>query len=385
MSGIGNLPSNYKQTEAEVFAQSSGKDEKQPPAVKPVKQKFGAFGSRYMSYPISRSNQEKTGDTLRIKCIEYVPATGENGLFGITVKNAIEDVTIKDKTGKIIGESSRVKKNRKGPIEIIPKFTDANSRIRNANQQNQKTKFFIELPIPQEINDSQSVTWGDDRINAIELAGVAMASRILQRGGLRAIQDARAAIQALGQGVKIPGVNEETQNAIRASLAGAAVGALGGNTSAQSIITRSTGQILNNNLELLFQNVNLRSFPYSITFSPRTSKEAQVVKAIIRSLKQSMAPKAGEYNDGAQGLFIKSPDVFQLQFLRDGQDHPFLHQFKLCALTGMNVNYTNAGTYTSYSDGTPVNIKMDVTFKEINPIYNEDYLPGNGSGDGVGF
>ena len=25
-----------------------------------VKQKFGAFGDRYMSYPISRSNQEKT-------------------------------------------------------------------------------------------------------------------------------------------------------------------------------------------------------------------------------------------------------------------------------------------------------------------------------------
>ena len=385
MSGIGNLPSNYKQTEAAIFAQSSGKDEKQPPAVKPIKQKFGAFGSRYMSYPISRSNQEKTGDTLRIKCIEYVPATGENGLFGITVKNALEDVTIKDKTGKIIGESTRVKKNRKGPIEIIPKFTDANSRIRTANQQNQKTKFFIELPIPQEINDSQSVTWGDDRVNAVELAGVAMASRILQRGGLGAIQDARAAIQALGQGVKIPGVNEETQNAIRASLAGAAIGALGGNVSAQSIIARSTGQILNNNLELLFQNVNLRSFPYSITFSPRRSKEAQVVKAIIRSLKQSMAPKAGEFNDGAQGLFIKSPDVFQLQFLRDGQDHPFLHNFKLCALTGMNVNYTNAGTYTSYSDGTPVNIKMDVTFKEINPIYNEDYLAGNGSGDGVGF
>ena len=54
------------------------------------------------------------------------------------------------------------------------------------------------------------MTWGDDRVNAVELAGVAMASRILERGGLGAIQDARAAIQALGQGVKIPGVNEES-------------------------------------------------------------------------------------------------------------------------------------------------------------------------------
>ena len=384
MSGIGNLPSNYKQTEAAVFAQSSDKDEKQPPSVKPNKQKFGAFDSRYMSYPISRSNQEKTGDTLRIKCIEYVPSSSTTPNFGVTVKNYMEEVTLTNKeTGKVVGVEERVIKDRKGPIEIIPKFTDANSRIRSANQQNEKTKFFIELPIPQEINDSQSVTWGDDRVNAIELAGVAVASKLLQSG--KPLQDARAAIQALGQGVKIPGVTPETQNAIRASLAGAAIGALGGNVSATSIISRSTGQILNNNLELLFQNVNLRSFPYSITFSPRGSDEAKVVKAIIRSLKQSMAPKAGEYNDGAQGLFIKSPDVFQLQFLRDGQDHPFLHNFKLCALTGMNVNYTNAGTYASYNDGTPVNIKMDVTFKEINPIYHEDYLAGNGSGDGVGF
>ena len=78
-------------------------------------------------------------------------------------------------------------------------------------------------------------------------------------------------------------------------------------------------------------------------------------------------------------------NLFQLQYLRDGKDHPFLNNFKLCALTGMNINYTNAGTYTSYSDGTPVNIRMDVTFKEINPVYAEDYLPGNGSGMGVGF
>ena len=339
-----------------------------------------------MSYPISRSNQEKTGDTLRIKCMEYVPSNGKN--FGVTVNNALEEVFEKNADGtKGKSKGTRMIKGdkRKGPIEIIPRFTDANSRIRNANQQNEKTKFFIELPIPQEINDSQSVTWGDDRVNAIELAGVAVASRLIEKGGLGAIQDARSAITALGQGVSVPGVTPETQNAIRASLAGAAIGALGGNVTATSMIARSTGQILNNNLELLFQNVNLRSFPYSITFSPRGEKEAQVVKAIIRSLKQSMAPKAGEYNDGAQGLFIKSPDIFQLQFLRDGQDHPFLHNFKLCALTGMNVNYTNAGTYASYSDGTPVNIRMDVTFKEINPIYHEDYLPGNGAGEGVGF
>ena len=50
----------------------------------------------------------------------------------------------------------------------------------------------------------------------------------------------------------------------------------------------------------------------------------------------------------------------------------------------MAVNYTNSGTYSSYADGTPVNIRMNLTFKEINPIYFEDYLLENGDG-GVGY
>ena len=145
-----------------------------------------------------------------------------------------------------------------------------------------------------------------------------------------------------------------------------------------------TGHILNNNLELLFSGVNLRSFPFSFTFSPRNPKESDVVKNIIRSLKMSMAAKAGEFNGSAQGIFLKSPDLFQLDYLKDGKNHPFLNRFKLCALTGMSVNYTNAGTYASYNDGTPVNIRMNVTFKEINPIYHEDYGEAT-SGSGVGF
>ena len=51
----------------------------------------------------------------------------------------------------------------------------------------------------------------------------------------------------------------------------------------------------------------------------------------------------------------------------------------------MSVNYTNSGTYSSYEDGTPVNLRMDLTFKEINPIYHEDYLPFNGADAGVGY
>ena len=344
---------------------------------------------RYLSYPIARSMQEKTGDTLQIKCVEFIPP--ENGAtMGMQVENLFHDITLKDGTVKknyIMSQKEREDFNTRNPNKPIGepslKFEFSNATTRHKDRTT--TKYYIELPMPQELNDSNSVTWGDDRVNAIELAGLAVAQQMMKDGVVGSIDNAQKAIRALNAGISIPGLNEDTQNAIRAAISGAAVGQLGGNISAQSVVTRATGQILNNNLELLFKGVNLRSFPYSITFSPRNPKEGRVVKSIIRSLKMSMAAKAGEYNGGAQGIFLKSPDVFQLRYLRDGRDHPFLNNFKLCALTGLNLNYTNAGTYSSYEDGTPVNIRMDVTFKEINPIYFEDYLPGNGTGDGVGF
>ena len=389
------LPSDYKQTEAREFNPETnsgikliqgGKKKKSTP------QNFrnSAGKQAYMSYPIARSMRENTGDTLRIKCVEYIAMdeATDGSFMGVKLNDAVIKLNNKDGTVDRVANTTKNRekyqefsKEKFQKPEFEASFTDANTRIKN----NTKTKYNIELPMPQEVNDSNQVTWGDDKMNAIQLAGLAIAKDIMEEGPANAIQKSQQAIRAMMSGVKLPDIGTETTNAVRAALAGAAVGALGGNVSADSVIARSTGQILNSNLELLFQGVNLRTFPYSITFSPRSTDEALVVKAIIRSLKQSMSPKAGNYNGSAQGIFLQSPDLFQLEYLKDGAPHPFLNKFKLAALTGMSVNYTNSGTYSSYEDGTPVNLRMDLTFKEINPIYHEDYLPFNGADEGVGF
>lgn len=367
----------FKKISENVFSKVTGKgDGEQFEGVN-----FGPGGSRYMSYPIARSNQEKTGDTLRIACVEFI-APKDGGLTsGIQVENATYVNSYADgKTTVINNDANRkaslAKAKEKGISIDLPglptltaELTDANTRM--SNSQAKRTKYYIELPMPQEVNDQYSVTWGDDRVNALEVAALSVAQKAMKRDGLA---EARNAVASLMGNVNIPELNEGTQDAVRAAISGAAVGSLGSQVSASSVIARSTGQILNSNLELLFQGMNLRSFPYSITFSPRSQEEGRVVKAIIRSLKQSMAPRAGEYNgNSAQGIFLKSPDVFQLTYLRDGNPHPFLNRMKLTALTGLNINYTNSGTYSSYEDGTPVNIRMDMTFKELNPIYSEDY------------
>ena len=332
----------------------------------------------YLSYPVKRNAAEETGDTLLIKCIQYTPPKPGEGM-GLTA-----DINYYDKSEGFKGNGITIagqegKRGQTGSVAtgVRYKFNEANTRMRKTADKN--TKYYIELPIPQEVNDANSVTWGEDSLNIFQLAGLAAAQRIMTRPG-ETFQDVANLIQ---KGIDLPNVDDNVKNAVLAGISGQAINALGGNVSPGSVIARSTGQILNSNLELLFKGVNLRSFPFSVTFSPRNFEEAIRVKTIIRYLKQTMAPKTG-VEGGGTGIFLKSPDVFSLRYLHKGADHPFLNSFKLCALTGLNVNYTNAGTYASYDGGTPVNIRMNMTFKELNPIYSEDY-EGMGDSDGVGF
>ena len=332
----------------------------------------------YLSYPVKRNAAEETGDTLLIKCIEYTPPKPGEGM-GLTA-----DINYYDKSEGFKGNGISIagKEGGRGQTGSVAtglkfKFNEANTRMRKTADKN--TKYYIELPIPQEVNDANSVTWGEDSLNIFQLAGLAAAQRIMTNPG----ESFQEVSQLLQKGVDLPNVDDNVKNAVLAGISGQAINALGGNVSPGSVIARATGQILNSNLELLFKGVNLRSFPFSVTFSPRNFEEAIRVKTIIRYLKQTMAPKTG-VEGGGTGIFLKSPDVFSLRYMHRGADHPFLNSFKLCALTGLSVNYTNAGTYASYDGGTPVNIRMNMTFKELNPIYSEDY-EGMGDNDGVGF
>ena len=47
----------------------------------------------------------------------------------------------------------------------------------------------------------------------------------------------------------------------------------------------------------------------------------------------------------------------------------------------MKVNYSASGSYSSFYDGTPTHMTLDLQFKEINPLFKEDY---DGT-KGVGF
>ena len=339
---------------------------------------------KILSYPVAVTPEENNGSRLLIKCFEYLPP--KNTLtYGGKTKTAKKKFTDtygnKYKIGDtLLGED---KKPLLYPTNVGMKSFGASDEISRSGV---SSLYYVELPIPQDVNDSNTVTWGDSSLNILQLAGLAVTQGFLNRPGAT-FNEIRGLITD-GMLDENSGLSPELRNSLSTIIAGKAIDNLGGQIRPNQALGRATGEILNTNLELLFDSVNLRSFPFSITFSPRNQVESMRVKHIIRAFKSSMAAKRkSSKSDSPQGgIFLKAPDVFHLRYLHNGKDHPFLNSFKHCALTGMSVNYTNAGTFASYSDGTPVSIQMNLTFKELNPIYQEDY-EGFSANDslGVGF
>ena len=248
-------------------------------------------------------------------------------------------------------------------------------------QNNIKTpEAIILLPIPQNVQDQNSVGWGDGSLNAFELAGAQGVGKVISGSTFG---------QALGKAGsefinKIMGsaVSGNLQDQTTGLFSAAALQTLGANIQTSDIVARTTGQVLNPNMELLFKGVSLREFAFEYDLAPRDGNEAKEIKKIITTLKRAMAPRTSSDNSTGSGLFISAPRVFQLEYRSGSKKHPFLHSFKPMAMKGMSVNYTGSGNYSVYGDSTPIHMKISMNFQELNPIYFEDY---SDKDTGVGY
>ena len=307
-----------------------------------------------LRYPNNRI--ESSTDYLEIKIVEYTP----NSKLNSSIKGGQTQTKKEGKVDGGEGLSSSQESTVMGALKSGSKMETATSRARKA-----KPLAYINLPIPQNLADNNSVNWSSDSLDPLKALGANIAMTGMTNPG-KLLSDMK---DLTGFGT----IDDNLKNAILAKLAGSAVGA-------DSLMTRATGQILNPNMEVLFNGPNIRSFPFEFTFAPRSMSEAQQVKQIIRTIKKHSAPKG----DSGNGFFIKSPDVFILTYKKGGSPHPFLNVFKPMALESIAINYTASNTYSTFHDGTPTIMKMTLQLQELNPIYSEHYDEGEGL-QGVGY
>ena len=235
--------------------------------------------------------------------------------------------------------------------------------------QDQSTIGRVYLPIPSGIQDQNGCDWSDGTMNAMQSALSQIALDGIRNNMESAVGTLKQQLDiATGTG------KDDVKDALAMTIAGDAAGVPG-------LLTRATGAVLNPNLELLFRKPTLRPFNFVFNLAARNSDEADEIVRIIRFFKQGMAPIRTESN-----LFLKTPHTFKIKYIHEDTDsHPFLNQFKECALKSFQVNYTPNGNYATFRDGKMVSYQITMGFQELEAVYNDDYGDTDALPSQIGF
>ena len=124
----------------------------------------------------------------------------------------------------------------------------------------------------------------------------------------------------------------------------------------------SAGLAQNPQVEILYQKTGHREFMFDFKMSARSEAEAAAIRKIIKEFKFHSAP---ELLRGSSGRFFIPPAEFDIKFFYNGKENTNIHKISSCVLIGIDINYAAAGQWTTFTDGMPVDISMQLRFKEL--------------------
>ena len=218
----------------------------------------------------------------------------------------------------------------------------------------------VVLPMQPSLEETREIDWGGNNLDLVRATAAGLAMNSI---GSNNFKDAANALNTAKEELKGMLQDEGTKRFITAYFAGQAIGN-------NALTQRATGQVLNPNLELLFNGPKLRDFNFNFELTPRSEEESEIIKKIIRFFKKHSAPKQTNKN-----LFLKTPDVFFIEYIfNDAVKHPYLNKIKPCALRRLSVNYTPDGNYMTYGDsGSMTKYTLQMGFGELEPVFESDY------------
>ena len=136
------------------------------------------------------------------------------------------------------------------------------------------------------------------------------------------------------------------------------------------IIQKQAGIARNPLSELLFTNIDRRTFTHKFSFFPRSKAEADSVREIIRLFKYHMHP---EYIPNNYNLNYIYPSEFYISYYTNNQPSNTLPKHAACALTSLDVDYSKGDQFSTLKDGTPTEITMTLGFSELALLTKESF------------
>lgn len=228
---------------------------------------------------------------------------------------------------------------RKSPKNSVPKAT-------------------INLYLPEKMTSPNTVSWGNDSLGMLG-QGV---NQFFNGGGVSSNKEGWVdSLTRVGIGMA-------------ASAGSAAVSAGGGSVSADTLIGVATGKLRNPFLAAVFKGVDFRTFEMGFKFCPYKEKDCDTIDQIIKHFRGSSVP-AGKGADNASMLGY--PDEFEIRYIWQGKENKYLHKFKRCVLTGIDVDYTGMGMWAAMRNGFPAESNISLRFTETELVLRDDIQTGN--------
>lgn len=283
------------------------------------------------------------------------------GLGGLVTANGL----LSNDPNNVAG-STQFMGNYRFPHDLINSTTGRNSYINISFQRYQRRSIFtapifknysgIQLPIPANLTDSQSVAWNSTG------AGAAVGAAI--EGFLK--DNPNSSTQGLSGQFK-----DKLQSAVTAAgngLAGFGVDTLqrilGDNNVAQGLSI--AGVAINPFLSVLFQHPNFKSHQFTWELYPRNADESNTLVTIIMALKSNMLPALVP---STGGIFMSYPNLAWIS-LYPRQE--YLYSFKPAALTTMTADYAPNGPSFFKGTNAPTGIVLTLGFMEVEYWLKDD-------------
>ena len=254
----------------------------------------------------------------------------------------------------------------------------------------------ILMYMPQDVSTSMSTSWGGKEIT--NTAAIALRAYANLTAG-----DYDAAIQAVGSGV--PGFTKGLPSSVAAGLVNMGLNATGAQTNLgmNDILGGTAGVITNPNTEMLFGGPSIRNIGFKFKMAARSEREAKNMLTICRRFQYHASATFGGESPIIAGVvkglsnfgnatkekkdktkisnkeiknfaantnnFISVPDLCLFKYMTGNNVNTYLNQYKACAITNVDVNFTPDGSYSTLVGGYPSAVELTLGFVETKIIY----------------
>ena len=244
--------------------------------------------------------------------------------------------------------------NRSNEIHLKPNKSDRMGGVGSVFNTTTRITDSVALYLPPNVQDTTAAKYEGMQTGIVGLVAAGAGAFLNSMGN----NDYEAASRSLLSGIKA--ITEEATKRAGGEL----VDALADVQGTAELANKAFGQATNPYMEVIFDNMDLRTFTYNFTFSPRNEDETNDVKRIIQLFRFHMAPEL----KGAQKRFLTLPSTFDIHYMYQhspnvANENNFYTKIFTCVLQGVDTNYTPAGV-RSFDNGAPTQITMNLSFME---------------------